>query len=557
MEDPLTEKQATVNQTLEINEDTEKWRLEEDEKSPAYSRGSVEREAATERKLVNGNWWDAHSDQGEQILLETQQRESHNRRKSTLAEIPEEFLRRSSRVKGGNSYHHYTHNNTRNHYYDSESVSESSYDSYSPSASYSSSSSDPDFSYQSSKSSRRTKSKKKRRRFVSGTSHRSQPVYMMDDVDDSLIRKREAEMEDSSDEDEEWSLRAKTKKRLGRRQKKSRPKYALNSSDEDDDNELYSKEEVEEEEEQSRISLRMLGRQVVNYADEESENEQSYNKREQEITEEFEDSNVIERVVAHSMEPKDVQFHADKDLVEEGEIPAVDENWHFDPDICYFAIKWRNRSYRHCSWHTLEELKQYKGYKRVQNYTKKIYQLNELLSSPYVAPEDKEEELLRVEIERNLIREYTKIERIVAQREVVVPSENSDQVQHKVEYLVKWCSLPFIDSTWESMDDLTSEEDMAAIDAFLEREQAASSPVSSRFNPFGSKASRKPFKRITQQPTWLHGQGRTLRDYQLEGVNWLAFSWCHNRNVILADEMGLGKTLQTIAFLGWLRHEKK
>jgi len=556
MEDPLTEKQATVNQTLEINEDTEKWRLEEDEKSPAYSRGSVEREAATERKLVNGNWWDAHSDQGEQILLETQQRESHNRRKSTLAEIPEEFLRRSSRVKGGNSYHHYTHNNTRNHYYDSESVSESSYDSYSPSASYSSSSSDPDFSYQSSKSSRRTKSKKKRRRFVSGTSHRSQPVYMMDDVDDSLIRKREAEMEDSSDEDEEWSLRAKTKKRLGRRQKKSRPKYALNSSDEDDDNELYSKEEVEEEEEQSRISLRMLGRQVVNYADEESENEQSYNKREQEITEEFEDSNVIERVVAHSMEPKDVQFHADKDLVEEGEIPAVDENWHFDPDICYFAIKWRNRSYRHCSWHTLEELKQYKGYKRVQNYTKKIYQLNELLSSPYVAPEDKEEELLRVEIERNLIREYTKIERIVAQREVVVPSENSDQVQHKVEYLVKWCSLPFIDSTWESMDDLTSEEDMAAIDAFLEREQAASSPVSSRFNPFGSKASRKPFKRITQQPTWLHGQGRTLRDYQLEGVNWLAFSWCHNRNVILADEMGLGKTLQTIAFLGWLRHEK-
>ena len=38
--------------------------------------------------------------------------------------------------------------------------------------------------------------------------------------------------------------------------------------------------------------------------------------------------------------------------------------------------------------------------------------------------------------------------------------------------------------------------------------------------------------------------GRTLRSYQLEGLNWLLFSRHAGRNCILADEMGLGKTIQ-------------
>ena len=40
-----------------------------------------------------------------------------------------------------------------------------------------------------------------------------------------------------------------------------------------------------------------------------------------------------------------------------------------------------------------------------------------------------------------------------------------------------------------------------------------------------------------------------LRPYQLEGVNWLLFSWYNGRNCLLADEMGLGKTIQSLAFL--------
>lgn len=47
-----------------------------------------------------------------------------------------------------------------------------------------------------------------------------------------------------------------------------------------------------------------------------------------------------------------------------------------------------------------------------------------------------------------------------------------------------------------------------------------------------------------------------LRDYQIEGLNWLINMHENGINCILADEMGLGKTLQTISFLGYLKYVK-
>ena len=43
--------------------------------------------------------------------------------------------------------------------------------------------------------------------------------------------------------------------------------------------------------------------------------------------------------------------------------------------------------------------------------------------------------------------------------------------------------------------------------------------------------------------------GGTLRDYQLEGLQWLLRCWYTKRSSILADEMGLGKTVQVVSFL--------
>ena len=49
-------------------------------------------------------------------------------------------------------------------------------------------------------------------------------------------------------------------------------------------------------------------------------------------------------------------------------------------------------------------------------------------------------------------------------------------------------------------------------------------------------------------------QNGEMRDYQVQGLNWLISLHENGISGILADEMGLGKTLQTIAFLGYLRH---
>ena len=52
-----------------------------------------------------------------------------------------------------------------------------------------------------------------------------------------------------------------------------------------------------------------------------------------------------------------------------------------------------------------------------------------------------------------------------------------------------------------------------------------------------------------EQPDYITETGGTLHPYQLEGLNWLRYSWGQGTNTILADEMGLGKTIQTICFL--------
>ena len=46
--------------------------------------------------------------------------------------------------------------------------------------------------------------------------------------------------------------------------------------------------------------------------------------------------------------------------------------------------------------------------------------------------------------------------------------------------------------------------------------------------------------------------GRSLRAYQEDGLQWLAFNYINRRNSILADEMGLGKTMQSVAFVKFL-----
>ena len=75
------------------------------------------------------------------------------------------------------------------------------------------------------------------------------------------------------------------------------------------------------------------------------------------------------------------------------------------------------------------------------------------------------------------------------------------------------------------------------------------------------QSSRQITQSVTPQPSsktrisipfLLRG---TLREYQHDGLDWLARQYAANTNGILADEMGLGKTIQTIALLAHLACE--
>jgi len=63
------------------------------------------------------------------------------------------------------------------------------------------------------------------------------------------------------------------------------------------------------------------------------------------------------------------------------------------------------------------------------------------------------------------------------------------------------------------------------------------------------------FVQLSEQPPLL--RNGTLRDYQLEGVRWLAHLYHNNINGILADEMGLGKTVQAIGMIAYLAEQAR
>lgn len=58
---------------------------------------------------------------------------------------------------------------------------------------------------------------------------------------------------------------------------------------------------------------------------------------------------------------------------------------------------------------------------------------------------------------------------------------------------------------------------------------------------------------LTESPSFIKG---VMRDYQIDGLNWLVSLGDRGINGILADDMGLGKTLQTVSLLGFLKHFK-
>ncbi|GAA6060422.1 hypothetical protein JCM10212_002190 [Sporobolomyces blumeae] len=69
----------------------------------------------------------------------------------------------------------------------------------------------------------------------------------------------------------------------------------------------------------------------------------------------------------------------------------------------------------------------------------------------------------------------------------------------------------------------------------------------------GDEGEEGPFV-FTESPAFV--KGGKMREYQVQGLNWMCGLHYNGINGILADEMGLGKTLQTISFLGYLKFHR-
>ncbi|KAI8896505.1 P-loop containing nucleoside triphosphate hydrolase protein [Globomyces pollinis-pini] len=219
-----------------------------------------------------------------------------------------------------------------------------------------------------------------------------------------------------------------------------------------------------------------------------------------------------------------------------------DEDGHMIADK--YLVKWMGKSHRCNTWHTLEELRDIKNYRRAENYAKSVQNEIEKRNDPSTT--GYEVMLMDEQLDdyRSILEEYRVIERIIARREVE-PGYCGNQ-NGGTEYLCVWTKLPHTACTWESADNL-NDDDQIEVDAYLTRNQ-------NELIPHKSKAyvrKRKDYKPFQTQPEY-YDVGGQLRDYQLLGINWAAHLWHNNQNGILADEMGLGKTIQTIGFLNYL-----
>uniref|UniRef100_A0A7N8YH69 Chromodomain helicase DNA binding protein 5 n=1 Tax=Mastacembelus armatus TaxID=205130 RepID=A0A7N8YH69_9TELE len=229
-----------------------------------------------------------------------------------------------------------------------------------------------------------------------------------------------------------------------------------------------------------------------------------------------------------------------------------------------FFVKWAGLSYWHCSWVSELQLELYHTV-MYRNYQRK----NDMDEPPPYDYGSGEEELNSEKrkskdpqyavMEERFYRYGIKPEWMIIHR-ILNHSFDKDGDVH---YLIKWRDLPYDQCTWEVDDFDIPEYETHKAFYWDHREQILGEDQRPLVVRKGKKLKEDHPKRevppdapiidptikFEHQPWYINATGGTLHPYQLEGLNWLRFSWAQGTDTILADEMGLGKTVQTIVFL--------
>uniref|UniRef100_A0A2C9UD31 CHD3-type chromatin-remodeling factor PICKLE n=1 Tax=Manihot esculenta TaxID=3983 RepID=A0A2C9UD31_MANES len=196
-----------------------------------------------------------------------------------------------------------------------------------------------------------------------------------------------------------------------------------------------------------------------------------------------------------------------------------------------YLVKWKGLSYLHCTW--VPEKEFLKAFKSNSHLRTKVNNFHRQTASNNNSDDD------FVAIRP----EWTTVDRILACR--------GDEDEK--EYLVKYKELSYDECYWEFESDISAfQPEMKRFNRIQSRSRKLRKQKNSLRDATDSKKP-KEFQQYEHSPEFL--TGGSLHPYQLEGLNFLRFSWSKQTHVILADEMGLGKTIQSIAFLASLFEE--
>uniref|UniRef100_A0A7N8WVT6 Chromodomain helicase DNA binding protein 3 n=1 Tax=Mastacembelus armatus TaxID=205130 RepID=A0A7N8WVT6_9TELE len=229
-----------------------------------------------------------------------------------------------------------------------------------------------------------------------------------------------------------------------------------------------------------------------------------------------------------------------------------------------FFVKLAGQSYWHCTWITELQLEIFHSV-MYRNYQRKT-DMDEPPSLDYGSGGEDENGVGKSEKRRAKDPQYAiledkyykygiKPEWMMIHR-IINHSVDKKGMYH---YLVKWRDLTYDQCTWER-DDLEIPDFKIYKanywrhrDAIMKEDPDKPRKIRNRTQEGEEESPASPVTDPTikyeEQPDFVTSTGGTLHLYQLEGLNWLRFSWAQGTDTILADEMGLGKTIQTIVFL--------
>lgn len=229
-----------------------------------------------------------------------------------------------------------------------------------------------------------------------------------------------------------------------------------------------------------------------------------------------------------------------------------------------FFVKWHELSYWHCDWVTELQLDVYHPL-MFRSYIRK-YDMEEPPKLEEALDEEdnrykriQKHKLEGHDVDENALEEKfyrygVKPEWLMVHRVI----NHRTMRDGRVLYYVKWRELPYDQCTWEEdNDEIVGLKQ--AIEYYMDLRSALTNEgnvrkkgkkgrksknkdnddddkITKRYTPPPDKPQTDLKKKFEEQPGYLNDTGMQLHPYQLEGINWLRYSWANAIDTILAGK---------------------